>query len=183
MTKTEAQRLDPHAEPDGFIINPNSFVARAATVVLVKNIADLLERHYPGWLWAVQPDERGGVINIFSLRLSGQWGWRIKTKNIQNDPTLKLALEAGGEILERFGQRRGPYNYARWANAPRKFGLLDFDISDKDRKTQRRRNDDDFTDAIRRGDMKLRYVDRKTATGTHRQIYVQPSAMWDKRNG
>lgn len=180
MRKTEAQRLDPLAEPDGLISDPSQFVGRAPTVVLVKNIADTLERHFPGWLWAVQPDERGGVINIFSLRLSGQWGYRLKTKNIQNDPTFRFAIQAGGEILERFGQRRGPYDYQRWAAAKRKFGLLDFDISDKAAKVRKRRNDDDFTDAIRRGEMKLRYVDRRTSTGTHRSIYVQPSALWDR---
>src|SRR5690606_15125334 len=118
--------------------------------------------------------------NIRSLRLSGQWGYVIHTKNIQSDPTLRLALEAGGEILERFGQKRGPYNYSRWANSPRKFGLLDFDITDKDRKVRRRRDDEDFTNAIKRGDLNLRDVDRRTQAGTYRQLYVQPSALWDK---
>lgn len=179
--KTEAQRKDPHADPDGLVTKPGDLQCRSSTIVLVKNIADLLERHYPGWLWAVQPDERGGVINIFSLRISGTWGYRIKTKNIQSDPQLSLALQAGGEILERCGQPRGRYDYHRWAAAKKKFGLIDFDISDKDARTRRRRNDDDFTDAVRRGELTIKVVDRQTATGIHRKLYVQPSALWERK--
>lgn len=180
MKLSEAQRLDRHADPDGLVGRPDELVCSASTEILVKNIADVLERHYPGWLWAVSPDERGGCITIRSLRISGQWGYLIHTKNVQNDPQLKLAIFGGGEILDRAGQRRGPYDYARWANSPKKFGLVDFDITDKDAKIRKRRNDDDFTDAVRRGDIKLRYVDQPTQTGTHRSIYVQPSALWDR---
>lgn len=180
MKLTESQRLDRQADPDGYVSSPEDLQCRASTVILVKQIADLLERHYPGWLWAVNPDERGGCITIRSLRISGQWGYLIHTKNIQNDPQLKLALFGAGEILERAGQKRGPYSYSRWASAPKKFGLIDFDITDKDARVRKRRNDDDFTDALRRGDIKLRCVDRKTETSTHRSLYVQPSALWER---
>lgn len=173
-------KKDPYADPEGIVTSPNDLQCRASTVILVKQCADLLERHYPGWLWAVQPDERGGVINIRSLRLSGLWGYILHTKNIQHDPQLKLVLKAGGEILERFGQKRGPYDYQRWQAQKNKFGLKDFDISDKDAKIRKRRNDDDFTDAIKSGRLKLRVEDRKTATGTHRTLYVQPSALWER---
>lgn len=171
---------DRYGDPEGWTAHPSVLQARAATVVLVKNIADTLERHYPGWLWAVQPDERGGVINIFSMRLSCRWGWRIKTKNIQNDPNLKIALQAGGEILERFGQKRGPYDYARWQAAPRYLGGVAMDVSDKESKIRRRYRDDEFTTAVRSGQLKLKVKDLKTTTGTYREIYIQPSALWER---
>lgn len=171
---------DPLARPEGYVTTADELKCPASLVLLVKNIADTLERHYPGWLWAVRPDHLGGVIDIFSMRLSGQWGYRVLTKNIQNDASLRLALIAGGEILERFGQRRGPYSYSRWAAQPTRFGMKDFDISDKSAKERRRRRDDDFTQAVRSGAIKLRVVDRKTETGVQRDLYVQPSAFWEK---
>lgn len=174
---------DQFGDPDGLVSSASDLKCSAATELLVKHIAEVLERTYPGWLWAVGPDEYGGVITIRSLRLSGQWGYVIHTKNIQNDPQLTLALKGAGEILERFGQRRGAYNYARWAAAPKKFGLTAFDISDKDARVRKRRNDDDFTDALRSGRLKLRVVDTRTREGVKRELYVQPNALWEKDHG
>lgn len=174
------KKLDAHGDPEGLVTTPDQLKVKASTVMLVKGIADALERHYPGWLWAVQPDERGGVINIYSLRLSGQYGYRLHTGKIQDDPGHKKALEAGGEILERFHQKRGPYDYSRWQSAPRYMGGVAMDITDKDRKVQRRYRDDEFTAAVRRGDIKIRVADRRTATGTHRELYIQPAALWEK---
>lgn len=181
MIKTPDQLRDKHAEPDGFVSKPNQIQARASTVLLCKDIGDKLEKLYPGWLWCVNADERGGVINIFSMKLSMQYGYIIHIDKIQNDPSRAMAMKAGGEILERYGQPRGPYNYQRWAAAKRKFGLLDFDISDKDRSTIRRRDDKIFNDALRRGDFKLRIVERQFEGGrVHRGIYLQPSAEWER---
>jgi len=67
---------------------------------------EMLERHYPGWAWAVNIS--GGVMNVHSLKLSGTWGFRIKLKNL--DPEYHKVLLAGGEVLERYGKRRGRYN-------------------------------------------------------------------------
>lgn len=171
---------DPHADPEGIVFTPQQLQVRVSTLVLVKNIADTLERHYPGWLWAVQPDERGGVINIFSLRLSGQWGYRLHTGKIQDDARCRKAIEAGGEILERFRQRRGAYDYQRWQAAPRYMGGVAMDISDKDRKIQRRHRDDEFTRAVRKGAIQVSHRDTRTATGTHRELFIRPNALWER---
>lgn len=177
--KTRDQRLDPLADPEGIVTTPDQLQARASTVILVKEMADTLERHYPGWLWAIRPDERGGVVNVFSLRLSGLWGYRLHTKNAQEDPR-KWALLAGGEILERFRQRRAPYEHSRWAAAPRHLGMVDMDITDMAAKVQRRHRDDAFTRAVRKGQIQLHVKDERTATGTHRQLFIRPSALWEK---
>jgi hypothetical protein len=173
--------LDANADPEGIVTNPDQLRAiDASLVILVKDMAAKLEQHYPGWLWAVQPDKRGGVINIYSLRLSGRWGYRIFTKNIQNDPQRKLAIEAGGHILERFGFRRRAYDIAEWRAAKRYIGSVAMDITDKDKRTQRRYRDDEFTAAIRSGKIQLRVKDTPMKGGTYRQLIIQPSAMWER---
>lgn len=173
--------MDANGDPEGIVNRWDELKGvDASLVILVKDIANLLEKHYPGWLWAVQPDKRGGVINIFSLRLSGRWGYRIKTKNIQNDPQHKLAVDAGGQILERFGFRRRAYDVNEWRAAKKYLGGVAMDISDKDAKIRRRYRDDQFTAAVRSGRIQLRFQDTKTPQGTIRKLIIQPSAMWER---
>lgn len=163
---------DPHGDPEGIVTDPKALVLNASSVVLAKRIGDLLERKYPGWAWAIEVDERGGVTNIKSLRLSGQWGYRIKTALIQDDPQLKRVLMGAGELLERFRQRRGRYDLDRWREAPRRLGLVDFDISDKAQKVQRRYRDDAFSKAVRSERVKLIVRDTVSPVGTVRQLYL-----------
>lgn len=66
-----------------------------------KRIADCLDRHYPGYLWAVNVDLYGGMATIQSLQLSGEWGCYLKMSSITNDPSLAKVKQYGGEILER----------------------------------------------------------------------------------
>jgi len=173
--------LDPNGEPEGIITKPDQFRgADASLVILVKDIAAKLEQQYPGWLWGVRPDKRGGVIHIFSLRLSGRWGWLIKTKNVQHDSQRKLAVEAGGEILERFGFKRRAYNLEEWRAAPRYMGSVAMDISDKQSKVRKRYRDDEFTQAVRSGRIQLKFKDTPVPGGTYRQLIIAPSAMWDR---
>lgn len=164
---------DPHGDPEGIVLDPKQLLMSASSVLLAKRIGDTLERLYPGWLWAIEVDERGGVTNLKSLRLSGQWGWRMKTKDIQDDPKLRRVVMGAGELLERFGQKRGRYNLDAWRAQPRKYGLLDFDISDKAARIQKRRRDEDFSAAIKSGRLKLLIEDQKTASGTHRALYLK----------
>ena len=74
----------------------------ASTVILVKDIAEILTKQYPGWAWAVQPDDRGGVINIFNLHCHTEMGFTIRMSDIMDDPRRRWASRAGGELLERF---------------------------------------------------------------------------------
>ena len=73
---------------------------------LAKNVAETLEKKYPGWFWAVNVMD--GVVTVKSLRLSGNWGFVIHADKIDND--YKMVVMAGGEILERFKQQRGKFN-------------------------------------------------------------------------
>lgn len=166
--------LDPHGDPEGIVLDPKQLHMSASSVLLAKRIGDLLERKYPGWLWAIEVDERGGVTTVRSLRLSGQWGWRVKTVRIQDDPQLKLIQNGAGEILERFRQRRGAYNRDQWRAAPRYLGMVDFDISDKSAKTRRRHRDDALTEAVKTGRVKLIVRDTVREGHTTRQLYMGP---------
>lgn len=163
---------DTLADPEGHITSLSEMRARAATTLLVKRIGDLLETNFPGWGWAISPDERGGVITIRSLRLDARYGYLLHTQKIQDDPQLKAVLRAGGEILERCGMKRGAYSYENWKNAKRYMGQVAYDMSDKDAKMRRRYRDEAFSQAVRTGKIQLRVEDTKTANGTYRQLYV-----------
>ena len=55
----------------------------AADHTLAKNVAEHLEKKYPGWLWAVHVMD--GVVGVKSLRLSGNWGFVLHEDKIDND--------------------------------------------------------------------------------------------------
>ena len=122
MTAPQAASPFDGGDPEGLVYHPDHIQEHASAVLLSKDIANYLEKHYPGgWAWAVSVDPRGGVVNIRSLTCSGDWGIVLKLEWVQRDPvaTRRLTIAAGGEILERFGLRPGPYNYQAWQAAPR----------------------------------------------------------------
>ena len=77
----------------------------ATDVLLAKNAAAILDKHYPGHLWGINVDGAGGVMQVFNLALSGRWGFILKLDKI--DPELKAVMRAGGELLERYRLKRG----------------------------------------------------------------------------
>ena len=81
-----------------------TFVASDYTTA--KNVAEHLEKKYPGWLWAVNTMD--GVVTVKSMLLSGNWGFVLHEDKIDND--YRAVTLAGGEILERFRQQRGTFN-------------------------------------------------------------------------
>ena len=74
--------------------------------ILAKNVAEVLDKKYPGWLWAVHSMD--GVVTVKSMLLSGNWGFVLHANKIDND--YKTVMRAGGEILERYNQKRGTFN-------------------------------------------------------------------------
>ncbi len=76
---------------------------------LARNAAEVLHKHYPGHLWAV--DVQGSVMNIRDINLSGTWGYTLHIPVFYSgsDWDRKVML-AGGELLERFKQKRGSMN-------------------------------------------------------------------------
>lgn len=97
-------KLDPYGEPEGLITDPKHFHEsyHGSTEIICKDIAEILCKRYPDWLWAIQPQEFGRVINIFNLHLHTEFGYTIRMKDIMDDPKRKQAVAAGHDILRRF---------------------------------------------------------------------------------
>lgn len=130
--KKRVGKIDPAGEPEGLIVNPNDFdnSYHASTTILCKDIADILTKRFPDWLWAVQPQEFGQVINIFNLHLHTEFGYTIRMQEIMNDPSRREAYRAGHEILRRFNMP-DRFSAERVAEMPRDANGMGIpDISD-----------------------------------------------------
>lgn len=88
---------------DELVVHPRQLKIHASLAILAKDIATILEKNFPGWAWAIEPDQEGMIINIKNLHLHDEWGYTIRTAEIHNDPKRRLAYTAGREILQRFG--------------------------------------------------------------------------------
>ena len=122
------------SEPEGLVAESSQLSVSAPLELLCRSIGEILVKAYPGWLWAVHPQEKGGMVNIRNMHLHGAYGYRLKIGEIQNDPIVlsKTVVRAAGEVLERFGMPRGPFNADRFAQAKRDpFGNCIPDLNDK----------------------------------------------------
>jgi len=83
----------------------------ANDLVTAKQMAEALHQHYPGHLWAVTCDGNTGMADVRNLALSGNWGFRLKLRDIYSASEFKKeVMRAGGELLERYRLRRGVLN-------------------------------------------------------------------------
>lgn len=103
--------LDPEAGLTGIVEDPKDLYGVSSnTMLAIKRAADYLEKHYSGWDWVIQPDMRGGIVNLFSGRLSAQFGWILRIQELEQDYNNTMVKKAAGELLERFGMPRKPYH-------------------------------------------------------------------------
>lgn len=80
----------------------------ASEMEKAKLIAETLLEHYPGHQWACNVDEPNGIATVVNLGLSGKHGFVLHLKDAYSTSKLKrMAIMAGGEVLERYRQRRG----------------------------------------------------------------------------
>ncbi len=107
-------------------------ILRANDEVIAKEVADLLLRYYPGYLWAVSIDSRAtvGMLDIRNLSLSGKWGFRFPLKQyLDGLDTRKKIVMAGGELLERYRMPRKGFSAADYAHIPTdRFGNFKADL-------------------------------------------------------
>lgn len=83
----------------------------ANDLVMAKQMADALHKHYPGHLWAVTCDGSKGIATIRSLDLSGNYGYVLKLSDGYSASQFdQRVMRAGGEILERFKMARGRFD-------------------------------------------------------------------------
>ncbi len=91
----------------------------ANDLLLAKQIADVLMRHYPGHAWMVNVDGKQGVANIKNGLMSGLYGYRLLLPQLISATDLDhRVMKAGGEILERFNTPRGRFDGEQWAGLP-----------------------------------------------------------------
>jgi hypothetical protein len=94
----------------------------ANDMLLAKEIADALNSHYPGHLWAVNVDGPNGLANIRDLMLSGQMGYVLKLGNMFSASDFRRdVIRAGGEILERFRMARGRFDEGQYGGLQTNF--------------------------------------------------------------
>lgn len=86
-------------------------------VTIAKAISEHLLAHYPGHLWAVECNSEQGVVNVKNLALSDKVGFRIKLGAFGLVDAQRKAVEAGGQLLEAYGQPRGAVDHATLADA------------------------------------------------------------------
>ena len=78
---------------------------------LAKIMAEALHKAYPGHLWAVTCEGDKGIATVRNLMLAGNWGFVLHLNKIYSiSDWEKTVIRAGGEMLERFRQRRGTAN-------------------------------------------------------------------------
>lgn len=88
-------------------------------MAMAKDVAEALNEHYPGHLWAVNCRGEAGLMTIHNLMLSGQWGFTLMLdKSYSASDLRQRAIMAGGEILERYRVSRGRINHDQMAEMP-----------------------------------------------------------------
>lgn len=77
--------------------------------ILAKRCADMLNQHYPGYVWAVNVNATptGGCIFIKNFSVSYRYGYVLHIEKL--DAKLRKVINAGGEILERARLNRGKW--------------------------------------------------------------------------
>ena len=89
----------------------------ATITSLVKNVADTLDKHYPGHLWAVGPSNDYSMLAIWNEALSNRYGMWIRVNDI--DPEYRNIMRWAGELLERAKVTRGAANEDELASLER----------------------------------------------------------------
>lgn len=120
--RNQADWVDSDAGPTGVVDNPQDLYGVSSNVMMaIKRGADYLEKNYSGWVWQIQPDMRGGIVNILSGRLSSQWGWRLRIQELELDYNNSMIKQAAGELLERFNMPRRSFHLCaeEYSKAPR----------------------------------------------------------------
>ena len=84
-----------------------------------KQLGTALVKAYPGHEWSVHVDAIGGVICVVNPSVSTLKGYHLHMKGDTINDLQRRAVEAGGEILERYGLGRGKVKIADLADLDR----------------------------------------------------------------
>ena len=103
----------------------------AANQAMCKLLGEKLATVYPGYPWGVMSEIEHGIVKI-AIQGFTQWPVVIRVNSLKGDPTLKLVVKFGGELLERLqlsrekfsmddfmaATHRLPHHFYRNAKAP-----------------------------------------------------------------
>ena len=79
-------------------------VQSAGLRVLIHQVMKRLCKSFPGYDWLVSADDVGGTIDIYLPEMGGNMAYTLHIAKL--DGHLKKVVNAGGQILERYGLRR-----------------------------------------------------------------------------
>lgn len=87
---------------DGFVLDPNALKLTLLNKRVATRTAAALNQHYYGFIWNIEVDAEGGIINVKARDLPGRWGFTDRLDNW----TEKRMIMMAGELLERYRIRR-----------------------------------------------------------------------------
>lgn len=91
-----------------------------ANYELASIVGECLHNAYPGYLWRVNAEIEGGIVNVICGDVSYESGCTLMIKDLAEPiAAKKLVLKAGGEILERAKLHRGRMREHELAEAKR----------------------------------------------------------------
>ncbi len=97
-----------------------SMIEEQMCMELASVVGKYLHEVYPGYLWRVNADIKGGIVNILCHDVSTEKGCTLFVKDLVDPvPARKLVHRAGGEMLERAKLHRGAMREDEVATASR----------------------------------------------------------------
>lgn len=98
----------------------------AAEVATARWVGTKLEQHYPGHAWHVEVQitshsGRRATDGVIKIRLNGimpaNYWYLVKLSQTLTDPGGQALMRGAGELLERYGLRRGNFDLDQWRSA------------------------------------------------------------------
>jgi hypothetical protein len=110
--------------PGGAVFDPMRRARGMVTSLderVTKDLLHILHQHYAGHRWVVEVKTEQGVAFVRNLFAHPHYGFVIHLRNCLSPADIKaVAIESGGELLERFGLPRGPFDLHHYDNIWRK---------------------------------------------------------------
>jgi len=90
---------------------------KAADLLLTKNIADIVQRHYANHPWMIEVSHAQGVVMISIPLFMGPRKYVVHLATLKNDPMMASVLRGCGEILERYNIPRQKFSEGHFLTA------------------------------------------------------------------
>jgi len=97
----------PDYNPDGTVFDDHGNVVPGTVVTLHNAAIKALRKAYPAFAdyWKIRVDTRGGIVQIWNLAISGDYGIELKITSV--DMEMRRVLDEAGKYFEIFNVARG----------------------------------------------------------------------------